>query len=146
MQPKLNMGGRSVWIYGLVGAAVLILGLVLSSGFWLQQNSAAFGIEAEAAQRAGAAAGQNTDQQGCLEQASRMLSESTSAAASGIANSFLGTCLPVARETTGFCAVPTAGMEIRAWRNDRCGDVPKDLRESCGAIIGSVQQICTRLK
>ena len=142
MQPKLS---QRRWIYVLIGVVVVIVGLGLSAGSWWQQNGAAFGVEAEAAQKAGAAAGENTDQQGCLERASRMLSESTGAAASGIANSFLGTCLPVARETKGFCAVPSSGLEIRTWRTERCNAVQKDLRGSCETIIGSVQQICKRL-
>jgi len=147
MQSGPSSSRRRKWLYAFLGVSLVIIALGLGSGMvWWQHNGASFGIEAEAAQRDGGAAGVRTDQQGCLQQASRRHSESTGAAALGITNSFLGTCLPAARPTPGFCAVPSSGApEIRAWRTERCSAVPEDVREACGAIIGSVQQICRRL-
>lgn len=147
MQSKPSTSQRQKWIYALLGTVLAVVALSVGSGMvWWQQNGAALGIEAEATQQDGASAGAQTDQQGCLEQASRRHGESTGIAAIGITNSFLGTCLPAARQTPGFCTAPSSGvMEIRTWRSDRCNALSKDLREACGTIIGSVQQICKRL-
>jgi len=148
MQSKPGISRGRKWLYVLLGTGLAIVALSFGAGVvWWQQNGAAFGAEAEAAQRAGAAAGAETDQQGCLEQAARRHTEAVGVAKLGVTNSFLGTCLPAARQTPGFCAAPvsTGPIEIRTWRNDRCNALPEDLREACGTLIGSVQQICSRL-
>lgn len=143
-QRKLNRALKWTLRAGAVIFVLCLIGLGVSLSWW-QANGATFGMQAEAAQKDGATAAVISDQRSCFQQTAELYNQLSGVASIGIANSFLGTCLPAARVTPGFCEVPEGVTSLRRWRTERCEEVPENLKAACETLVGSLQQTCARV-
>ena len=138
-------GWLKVLLIVLLVIILLVVGLVAAAGFWFYRNKDALVAKTKAMAEEARSFGENTDNQGCVdEMISRYKADPGLTAA--ISNSiFVRICLDVSRDTPGFCdEVPKQRefMKSAQWRKDQCARVNLDRDSHCNNLFTPVQQFC----
>jgi hypothetical protein len=92
--------------------------------------------------------GKGTDNQGCLNEALSRHRKDPSMGTAIATQVFLTACLPISRETPGFCDEVPGRMEFvksSQWQIEQCRR--ENLRDSyCPQLFSAVQNFCERRK
>jgi hypothetical protein len=132
----------------LIVLVVIILGVVAviaAAGFWFYRNKDALVAKTKAIAEDGRTFGENTDNQGCVDETvSRYKADPglTSTMSNVI---FMRICLDASRETPGFCdTVPKQRefMKTAEWRKEQCQRVGLGRDSYCQNLFTPIQQFC----
>lgn len=140
-------GWLKVLLIILLIGILLVVGVIAAAGFWFYRNKDALQSKINDITTAARDFGQNTDNQGCVnETISRYKAEPgiTSAMSNAI---FVRICLDNSRDTPGFCeAVPKQRefMKTSQWRKEQCQSAGLEGDSYCESLFTPVQQFCEK--
>lgn len=138
-------GWLKVLLIILVVGILLVVAVMAAAGFWFYRNKDALAAKTKAIAEEGRSFGENTDNQGCLnETLSRYKAEPgfTSAISNSI---FMRLCLDASRPTPGFCEnVPkqTEFMKAAQWKKEQCQRAGLERDTHCQNLLTPIQQFC----
>lgn len=138
-------GWLKVLLIILLVGILLVVGVIAAAGFWFYRNKDALVAKTKAIAEEGRTFGENTDNQGCVDETiSRYKAEPgfTSAISNSI---FLRICLDKSRATPGFCEdVPTQRefMRTAQWRKEQCQRAGLEGDTHCQNLFTPIQQFC----
>lgn len=138
-------GWLKVLLIILVVGILLVVGVIAAAGFWFYRNKDALVARTKAIAEEGRTFGENTDNQGCVnETISRYKADPgfTSAMSNLI---FMRICLDKSRDTPGFCDdVPKQRefMRTAQWRKEQCQRAGLERDTHCSNLFTPIQQFC----
>jgi hypothetical protein len=140
-------GWAKALIVVVILGVLLVVGAILAGAYWWSNNKDALIAKGKAQFEEGRAAGNATDNQGCVDQSvSRYKAEP--GFTSGVATSiFMQSCLQASSPTTGFCDdVPreTEFVKSAQWRVAQCQRVDLSSDQYCQQLFAPVQRFCER--
>ena len=134
---------KALLVVGVLIVVVLIIAGV-AGYYWYSKHGRQFMESARQAQTEGAQFGEETDDQGCLDEALARHKQDSGFVQAIAHNLFLKGCLSASEQTDGFCeGAPkrTHVMASAAWQIKKCGAAGFN-DPFCRQIFGQVQEYC----
>jgi hypothetical protein len=130
----------------VVGVLILLVAIIagVAGYYWYSKHGRQFIESARQAQAEGVQFGEETDDQGCLDEALARHKQAGGLARGIAQNLFLKGCLSASEQTDGFCeGIPrrTQVVASAGWQIKRCGEAGFN-DPFCRQIFGQVQEYC----
>lgn len=133
----------------LLAGAVCIAGLIGVGVYVWKRHGPQFVASVGEGEREGRDFGEQTDNQGCVDESARRYREAKAITELFKHAIFVSSCLRASRETPGFCdAVPGTfefAKTIR-WRREQCERYGLTEQQQCNQLFQQVQQFCEQRK